>query len=258
MTTEEGTKINRLSRLKPPGVVLLSSWLKKSGSSTDLQKHYRKSNWLESIGSCAMKRVGDDVTYEGGINALQDQAGLSIHPAGRTALSMLGKAHYIELSQKTVTLFGNKDNHLPLWFKNYDWGVNIRFHRSSFLPEGLGLVEMERKTFKLKISGPTRAIMECLYLVPKFQDLVECYDLMTGLNTLRPSEVQKLLEECKSVQVKRLFLYLAELAGHEWFNYLDLNKVDLGSGKRSLVKSGVYVPKYQITVPPELAPKKDE
>lgn len=258
MTTEQGSKINRLCRLKPQGVVLLSSWLRRSGYSTDLQKHYKKSRWLESIGSGAMKRTGDDITYEGGINALQDQAGLSIHPGGKTALSMLGKGHYIELSQKTVTLFGNKDDHLPLWFKNYDWGPNMRFHKSSFLPEELGLVEMERKTFNLKISGPARAIMECLYLVPKFQDLPECFDLMTGLNTLRPTEVQKLLEECKLIQVKRLFLYLAEIAGNEWFNYLDLDKVDMGSGKRSLVKNGIYVPKYQITVPPELAQKKDE
>lgn len=65
---------------------------------------------------------------------MQDQAGLNIHPGGKTALSMLGKAHYIELSQKTVTLFGSKDNHLPLWFKNYDWGLNVHFHKSSFLP----------------------------------------------------------------------------------------------------------------------------
>ena len=27
------------------------------------------------------------------------------------------------------------------------------------------------------------------------------------------------------------------------------DKVDLGSGKRAIVKDGVYVPRYQITVP---------
>jgi len=47
-------------------------------------------------------------------------------------------------------------------------------------------------------------------------------------------------------------MYLAEKAGHEWFKYLDLNKIDLGKGKRSIVKQGVYVPKYKITVPKEL------
>lgn len=257
MTTNKGIKINQLTRLQPSGVVLLSSWLSEKGYSHDLQKHYRKSKWLQSIGSGAMIRTDDDVTYEGAIRALQDQAGLSIHIGGRTAFSMHGKAHYLELSQKNVTLFGSKEEHLPVWFRNYDWGVNIRFHKSSFLPKEPGYVEMEYKTFKLKVSTLTRAMMECLYLVPKYQDLIECSEFMGSLNNLRPYEVQKLLEACKSVQVKRLFLYLAERVGHDWINYLDIDKVDLGSGKRSLVKRGVYVPKYMITVPRELASKNE-
>ena len=94
--------------------------------------------------------------------------------------------------------------------------------------------------------------MECLYLVPKSQPLTEVFELMEGLNNLRPALVQSLLEACRSVKVKRLFLYLADKAGHDWFNCLDLKKIDLGSGKRSIVKDGVYVSKYQITVPKEL------
>lgn len=43
------------------------------------------------------------------------------------------------------------------------------------------------------------------------------FELMEGLNNLRPNQVQDLLEKCESVKVKRLFLYLAEKAGHEWF-----------------------------------------
>jgi hypothetical protein len=45
---------------------------------------------------------------------------------------------------------------------------------------------------------------------------------------------------------------MADKAGHDWLSYLNLEKVDLGSGKRSIVKDGVYVPKYQITIPKEL------
>jgi hypothetical protein len=65
--------------------------------------------------------------------------------------------------------------------------------------------------------------------------------------------VQQLLEQCASVKVKRLFLYMAEKAGHAWVKHLDRSKVDLGSGKRSVAPGGVYVPKYEITVPKELA-----
>ena len=76
---------------------------------------------------------------------------------------------------------------------------------------------------------------------------------MEGLNNLRPDTVQQLLEACSSVKVKRLFLYMAEKAQHPWLNYLDLQKIDLGKGNRSLVEKGVYVSKYKITVPKELA-----
>jgi hypothetical protein len=54
------------------------------------------------------------------------------------------------------------------------------------------------------------------------------------------------------MKVKRLFLYMAEKASHNWFKHLDLKTVDLGRGKRSVVKSGVFIDKYGITVPREL------
>ena len=75
---------------------------------------------------------------------------------------------------------------------------------------------------------------------------------MEGLNNLRPASVQKLLEACKSIKVKRLFLYMADKANHDWVRYLNLDNVDLGSGKRSIVADGIYVAKYQITVPKAL------
>lgn len=95
-------------------------------------------------------------------------------------------------------------------------------------------------------------MMECLYLAPEHQPLLETYELMEGLNNLRPVTVQKLLESCTSVKVKRLFLYMAEKAGHDWFNYLKTEKIDLGSGKRVVVPGGRFNTKYQITVPVDL------
>ena len=46
---------------------------------------------------------------------------------------------------------------------------------------------------------------------------------------------------------------MAEKVGHSWFKHLHLDKIDLGIGKRSIVKNGVYDGKYQITIPKELA-----
>lgn len=251
MSTGRRSKINQLFNSQPPGIVLQSSWLAQRGYSHELQKRYRKSGWLESIGTGAMIRSGDRVGYEGAIRALQQQTGSSIHPGGRTALSLLGRTHYLELETKRAVVFGDKGEKLPVWFQKHDWGVKVEYYQSSFLPPDLDLTDVELKNFSIKVSGAARALMECLYLAPKNQDFIECYELMEGLNNLRPDKIQNLLEKCRSIKAKRLFLYLAEKAGHGWFRYLKTDKIDLGSGKRSLVKNGVYVDKYQITVPKE-------
>ncbi len=252
MSTVTGSKINYLLNSQPPGIVLLSSWLTGQGYSHDLQQRYKKSNWLKSVGTGAYIRNNDKVGYEGAIYALQEQNGLTIHPGGRTALSLLGKAHYLELSAGRVVLFGSRGEKLPAWFRNHDWGVKADYHETSFLPPDLGLTKVELSNFSIEVSGATRALMECLHLAPQEQELMECLELMEGLNNLVPKHVQTLLENCQSVKVKRLFLYMADKADHNWFKHLDLKTVDLGKGKRSVVKNGVFIDKYGITVPKEL------
>lgn len=91
--------------------------------------------------------------------------------------------------------------------------------------------------------------MEVLYLVPKEQSFDEALLLMDGLTLLRPRLVQTLLEQCRSIKVKRLFMVLAETCSHSWLKKLDLSKVDLGKGKRMIVKGGRLDSKYGITVP---------
>lgn len=232
-----------------------SFWLKEQGYSFELQKRYRKSRWLEAIGTGALKRVNDKVSYEGAIYALQKQSKLSIHPAGKTALALLGLGHFIEFTSSNVVLFGSKNENLPTWFKNYDWRTTINYHKTTFLPAEKFLQEKEFNNFSIKISNAPRGIMECLYLVPDEQDLMECFHFMENMNNVRPGVVQDLLENCKSIKVKRLFLYLAEKVNHDWFKKLEIEKIDLGNGKRSIVRNGVYISKYKITVPSVLESK---
>jgi len=255
MSTERGSKLNKLLSSQPPGVVFCSSWLVNQGYSLELQKRYKKSRWFESIGTGAMIRQADQVDYLGGVYALQSQLNMTIHPAGKTALALQGKAHYLEFSPKRIQLFGGQNENPPLWFRKRDWGPEVNHKTTNFLPPELGLVDVEHKSFKVKVSSPARAVMECLYLAPKSQPLLESFELMESLNNMRPASIQKLLEACRSVKVKRLFIFMAEKANHEWISYLDQAKIDLGSGKRSIVSDGVFVPKYQITIPRELDAK---
>lgn len=252
MNTDNSTKINQLLISQPRGTVFLTSWLTDKGYSLDLLKRYRKTNWLTSIGTGAMIRTGENVTYDGALYSLQHQTELELHIGGKSALALLGKSHYLNLSQQKLFLFGSKGQKLPTWFTDYDWGLELIYKASSFFPPKIGIKEVPLSSFSIKISNAARALMECLYLASGKQDILECHEIMEGLNNLRPNYVQELLENCSSIKVKRLFLYLAEQTKHQWFEYLNLEKIDLGSGKRSFVKDGVYIPKYKMTVPKEL------
>jgi hypothetical protein len=252
MSLNNQSKLNQLLSIAPSGAVLTSSWLVQQGYSLQLQDRYKKSRWFKSLGRGALIRNEDAVDYLGAIQALQSQLGLSVHPAAKTALILQGKSHYLEFSTQKVQLFSTSSEILPTWFKHYAWGLKMECRASSFLPPDIGMVEYHHKSFTIKVSSPIRAIMECLYLAPKEQPLLEVYELMEGLNNVRPVSVQKLLESCTSIKVKRLFLYMAEKAGHEWMSYIKRDAVELGKGKRQIVSDGVYIPQYQITVPKEL------
>ena len=249
---DNGTKINQLLQQLPIGSVLLSSWLMGQGYPYELQQRYRKSGWLISIGKGAMVRNGQKLLLNGAIFALQQQFGAHIHIGGRTALGILGFAHNIEVDRKETLLFATRGIKLPVWLKNNVWDTKPVLINTSFLPTDTGIVDLEEADLTIQISGAARAMLECLELAPDRFDLTEARDIMEGLNQLKPDIVQNLLEQCSSIKTKRLFLYFAEKANHSWFTSLQLEKINLGSGNRSIVQGGVLIPKYQIIIPKNL------
>jgi len=247
------TKINSLIQSLPRGSVLLPSWLLSQGYSYELQQSYRKSAWLKSIGKGAMLKSGDPLVLTGALSALQNVENLNIHVGGRSAFELQGLTHYLQIHNPETTLFVNSRTKLPLWFENNSWNTKITIFRLSlFENETLGMTDFQDGELKMKISNPARAMMECLALCPDKFPLAESFELMEGLAALRPVKVQELLEYCKSLKVKRLFLYFAEKANHSWFKHLDISRIDLGVGKRSLVESGVLISKYKLVLPKEL------
>jgi len=251
MSTYIESKINQLLQNIPQGVVVLASWLHAKGYSYELQRRYKESQWLESIGTGALKRKGDTIDIYGALYAMQ-QAYKNVHIGGPTSLQLQGLSHYIKMSDKKVYLFSEKNFNVPKWFQQYVWSDTPIMMKRNLLPATLGLVDFQYQKFSIKISSPARAMMECLELSPVQFDLMEASQIMEGLNTLKPNDVQLLLEQCTSIKVKRLFLFLAEKSGHSWFNYLKFERINLGAGKRKIVENGVYNAKYQITVPKSL------
>lgn len=238
----------------PSGVVLTLPWLKLQGISSKLAWWYVHSKWLERIGEEAYKKAGENLTWVGALSALQNQLHLLVHVGAKTSLELLGQSHFIPMDGvKQIILFSEPDVKIPKWlFLEKTWDVGFKtYARSLFLDDNLnlGIVERPMNGIRIFLSSPERAILEMLYLVPNKQSFDEAVLVMEGLRQFRPFVVQELLEKCKSIKVKRLFLHLAERFQHPWLNDLNIKKFDLGHGKRVIGKGGSYDPKYQISVP---------
>ena len=253
MATPKDTYLKKLFKLLQPGYIATTYWLEEQGISKNLQKYYLKSGWLEPIGKGAYKKPGDTVEWFGALNAIQKQKKIPVHLGGLSALSLQGFGHYLRVSHEAIHLFSPLKTKLPKWFVDYDWKLEIQHHLSSFLPTYSGIKEFSHNYITLYISSPERAFLECLYQTPKIIDIVECYQIFEGLVNLRPKLLNELLANCNSVKVKRLFLYMSEKAAHQWAHFLITDQINLGKGNRMLARKGVYIPKYLISVPKELA-----
>lgn len=253
MANTNGTKINQLLQAWPRGTVATQTWLASRGISTRLAAWYISSGWITRLGPRAFLRAGDKIDWRGGLYALQSQLGMTAHAGARTALELHGLSHFVPMGQEErIVLVSDKPERLPSWFGRRSWGVRVEHHVLSLFTEipATATTQHECGGFEIAASSPERAIMEEMRLVRTNADLEHAVQLMENLTTLRPGVVQRLLEHCTSVKVKRLFLWSAERAEHAWVDRLDPTQVDIGSGKRQLYKGGVLDPKYAITVPP--------
>lgn len=249
MSTKKESKLNQLLQNIPNGIVFLSSWLLEKGYSHNLQQKYVRSKWLTPIGKGAYIRTGQKATIFGAIFSLQKQANKNIHIGAASALALHGYSHYVEINQFKIQIIAPQGFKLPLWFSNHTWNNPYVLKRTNILPSNIELLPFEINNLDISISSPGRAIIECLDLAPENFDLEEAWFIMESLNTLIPSQVQNLLENTNSIKAKRLFLFMAEKAKHTWFQRIDISKINLGTGKRSIVKNGVFNKKYQITIP---------
>ena len=252
MVSQNTGKINLLMKTWTRGTVATQPWLDSQGVYRQLSDAYVRSGWLTRIGRGAFIRAGENVDWTGALFALQKQLHLPVHVAAKTALELKGYGHYVPLGpDRMLSLFGAPGTRLPAWFLNYPWPVDVQYTTTHLFSndEKLGLSEFEANSFSIECSTPERAIMELIHLLPKNAHFEDAQLAMESLTTLRPKLVQSLLANCKSVRVKRFFMWLAEYNQHKWVERLDVEKIDFGKGKRTLFKGGHFNKKYQITVP---------
>ncbi len=245
-------KLKNLLQHWPKGTVVVDTWLKTIGISKELKRTYKINQWIKTIGRGAIAKKEDEVEWTGGLYAIQEQLKQKIHIGGKTALELQGYSHFIRAQETRIFLYSPTRSELPFWFSHYDWGVQICFYNTKFLPPEIGISTKNFQNFSLKISSPERAILELLYHVPNNQSVEEAHLIMQGMIGLRPSLMQALLEQSTSIKVNRLALFFGDFLNHPWFRKIDSSKINIGSGIRQITKAGHYNAKYQIYVPKEI------
>ena len=144
-----------------------------------------------------------------------------------------------------------KQDKVPDWMIKTDSEYELKFFSTKIFPRPQ-LTTFNKGDSKILTSVPEQAFLECLLLAPNQYAYIDLFYVMEQLTTFRSEVVQQLLENTDNIKIKRLFLYMAQKAGHDWFDRLDRSKIELGTGKQKLADNGVYLPEYLITIPKEL------
>jgi hypothetical protein len=197
-----------------------------------------------------MYRAGANLSAYQSLSSYNEQLNIQARIAAMSALEYAGYNHYVPMGKPVLMVsmpFGVKR---PAWMDSDVFDMSFK----TFTTQNFSYTEVSTVTddAHLYVSSPEQAFLECLLLAPKFYNYIDLYYIMEQLTTLRSDVLQRLLEGTDSYRVKRVFMYMAEKAGHYWFRELNSNKIDLGTSKLQLVKNGVYNAKYQITIPKEL------
>lgn len=254
MVGQKKEKLNQLHRLLPEGLVVDTPWLEARGYRRQWREKYVGNGWLQGVTRGVYRRPSPEsrLAWQRVVISLQRLLDLPVHVGGRTALELQGLTHYLRMgSNVAVHLYGQVP--LPGWVAKIPSDATFVEHRAGKLFDGdaPGLTEVEwgHAGWQLKLSAPERALCELLDDLPERETFHQAEMLMESAGTLSPRRVQAVLAACRSIKVKRLFLWFAERHGHAWFRRLDVESIDLGRGKRQIVRNGRYDPKYQITVP---------
>lgn len=263
----------------PEGLLVDAAWMERHGYSSSLRSQYVSAGWLEQPARGTFKRPWGPLSWQQVVISLQVLLQQPLIVGGRTALDLQGFSHYVSAQgPQTIHLYGREPP--PGWLNKLPLKETFQFHKSQTLfksdpvKKGLTSLAWDVETnvgssndslhgtltrlpwgqwnWPLTVSTPERALFELLDELPNHESFHQVDMLVEGLRTLSPRRLEKLLADCRSIKVKRLFFFFADRHQHAWLKRLDRAKVDLGTGKRMLVKGGRLDPVYQITVPDDL------
>ena len=271
-------KLKQLQHILPEPLLASVPWLESRGYSRTLLSKYAAAGWLVQPARGVYHRPGFELCWQGVITSLQSLLGYPLIVGGYTALELQGYGHYISAKLPVrIHLYGSKappgwlyklgldkrfffhkvkrlfpaDEYSPTKQQFGDWdSAKQCFAKPAVLPEQTKKKNWSDKQMPLIISSEARAALELLDDIPKRERFDDAGYILEKLALLDPAIAEQMLVQCRSIKVKRLFMWFAELQEQPWFEKIDISKIDLGSGNRVIAKQESYLDaKYQITFP---------
>ena len=242
------SKINRVLLEWKSGDIHGLKWIMARGLGRRHVYHYAEKGVFQKLGPGVFRKANDEIPWPAVIKYLQVEECWPLHISGRSALELHGHGHYVPMGKIKIFLLSYDKAILPKWIANLSFDYEFIFKKSSLLDKEGFLVEKNIEGFPVKIASRELAALELIEAFDLTHGLEDVGNYLESLGSLRASYVQNLLENCNSVKIKRVFLYLVEKLELPFFQKLKLSKISLGSGKRVIVQNGEFNKKYQITV----------
>lgn len=261
-TVNQASNKRKLLEVLPEGLVVDAKYLNNHGFSRSDISYYLRTNVLSAVHRGLYGRAGVPVKWEALVQSLAEM-GYAVHVGGEQALVEQGFGHFVSMSRvQWVHLYAAVA--LPKWLthgqgNSLNDGFRIVVHRQPWLA-GLGDEMFFQRSYglrdwKIRYAQTELAALECLYDCNDEADFQQVDRWFESLHSLSPNRLQYLLEVCPSVKTKRLFGWFSDRHGHPWAKHLDWDKVDVGKGKRSIIKAGSFNTRWNITVPRSMETK---
>ncbi len=253
-----------LEKLVSEGQLAERAWLLKHGYSGPRVDAALRSQRLEVVVRGVYRRPGPPLKWEHLVYSL-NRMDYHVHVGGHSALVQSGMAHYLNISgNPKIDLYGALN--LPAWVGkfshlerngssmkppavNFSFTVHPRPRFQTHIPAAVTTKLFGTWDWPIPHSTPELAFLELLDGLKDEADFEQADKIFEAAASLRPMLLKDLLASCKSIKAKRLLLWFGARHGHQWYAEIDRDRIELGKGKRMLVRGGSFDSQYEITVP---------
>lgn len=239
----------------PDGLVVTRKKLMALGMDRPSIDYFLRSGKLTQVNHGVYRRPGPPLKWEHLIYSVT-QLGYEVHVGSRSALDLSGFAHYLPLGGvQQIHVYCKKK--LPNWLSTLNEKAQIVSHKFKLLSD-LPVTAINNRPFghwdwPIPYASSELALIELVDEIADEAGFTMTDKYFESATTLRPKLLNELLSNSLKIQANRLFLWFAKRHNLPCFNSINLSEINLGKGKRMIVRGGALDKEFQITVPKGMA-----